>query len=360
MKVRLLPLAIGAAIAMPGIALADGPTVYGKMNVAFGMESLDYGYNAGYTTTDNSSDRWLLTSYDSRLGVKGSETISDSLSAIYVAEFGIDVDDGTGLSQRNIYVGLKGGWGQLVAGKMDTPLKSSQGKIDQFGDTTGDIKHVFVGENRADNVVAYATPSISGFQATVAIIPGEQVDSGTNAKNGPADATSVSVTYTMDGLYAAVAADSYTPCTAYTGVKADLSDLDKDSYTCDTTRLVGVYTMDALQVGAMYQTATTRTSGVDFDQDGFLLSVGYKIDAIKLKAQYGATTLSDNISKVDNDATLIAVGADYILSKQTNLYVHYTSNTYKYDNAGAVAVFGATSAKDQTRDVVDFGIVHNF
>lgn len=359
MKVRLLPLAIGAAIAMPGIALADGPTVYGKMNVAFGMESFDYGY-APVSTTKKDGDAWVLNSYDSRLGVKGDEKISDSLSALYVAEFGIDVDDGTGLSQRNIYVGLKGGWGQLVAGKMDTPLKSSQGKIDQFGDTTGDLKYVFVGENRVDNVVAYTTPSFSGVSATLAIIPGETVDTGQpDPKNGPADSSSVSINYTMDNFYVALAHDDEVKSDVRYGVKTTVDGLLSDSAKFNTTRLVGVFTMDALQVGAMYQTAESSDpfalgpyASADIDQDGFLLSGSYKIDAIKLKAQYGQTTTKVKLpTSIENDGTLIALGADYILSKQTNLYVHYTDVTYKAKVSGG---------KDQTEDQLDFGIVHNF
>jgi len=47
MKVKLLPLAIGAAIAMPGVAMAD-VTVYGKMNLT--LEMADYEFE------DSSSD----------------------------------------------------------------------------------------------------------------------------------------------------------------------------------------------------------------------------------------------------------------------------------------------------------------
>ena len=80
MKVKLLPLAIGAAIAMPGVAMAD-VTVYGKMNLT--LEMADYEFE------DSSSDydRWELNSNASRLGVKGSEDINDNLSAFYKAEY---------------------------------------------------------------------------------------------------------------------------------------------------------------------------------------------------------------------------------------------------------------------------------
>ena len=157
MKVKLLPLAIGAAIAMPGVAMAD-VTVYGKMNVS--VEMADYQFED--STAD--FDRWELNSNASRLGFKGSEEISDSLSAFYKAEYEIFPDDGSDgrsisldgvavdtsgdgnpdstedvdastdrvFKQRDIYVGLKGGWGAVQLGNFDTPVKKSQGKIDQF------------------------------------------------------------------------------------------------------------------------------------------------------------------------------------------------------------------------------------
>lgn len=362
MKVRLLPLAIAAAVAAPGVALADA-TVYGKLNVAYGMTDYDYGYDFNIDTlaplAETSADRWDLNSYDSRLGFKGEEKISDGLTAFYQAEFGIFVDDGEDkanqtFTQRNIFVGFKGGWGALQAGRFDTPLKSAQGSIDQFGDTSGDLKHAFLGENRASNIVQYSTPDMGGFQANVAIIPGEEFDTGqADPKDGPADSTSLSVTFKMDNLYVALAHDSEVTSSAYYEVKSTLDGLTSASAAFDTTRLVGAFTMDALELGAMYQTAETSDSDVDGDveQDGFLLSAGFKIDQIKLKAQYAATTLSDNDVDVDNDAELFALGADYILSKQTNLYAHYTTVSYEYDVDGG---------ESQTFDKIDLGVVHKF
>ena len=104
MKVKLLPLAIGAAIAMPGVAMAD-VTVYGKMNLT--LEMADYEFE------DSSSDydRWELNSNASRLGVKGSEDINDNLSAFYKAEYEIFPDDGSDGGSDGV-----GGSGEVAAG----------------------------------------------------------------------------------------------------------------------------------------------------------------------------------------------------------------------------------------------------
>ncbi|MFZ5604800.1 MAG: porin, partial [Pseudomonadota bacterium] len=187
MKVRLLPLAISAAIAMPGVALAEGPTVYGKLNVSYEMVDVDYAYD---DIEPNSADNWQLISNSSRFGVKGDAAINDSLKAIYQIEWGLDAsdDNSADLTQRDRFVGLAGGFGTFQAGKFDSPLKKAQGKVDQFNDLAGDIQYVLVGENRLANILQYSTPDMSGFQGNIAFAPGEQYDDGDEeVRDGPAD-----------------------------------------------------------------------------------------------------------------------------------------------------------------------------
>jgi len=340
MKVKLLPLAIGAAIAMPGVAMAD-TNFYGKINLAYGMSDRDPANGA------ESADRWDLNSYDSRFGVKGSEDITDSLKAIYGIEWGVSIDgDDSEMSQRNRFVGVEAGFGTLTAGRFDTPLKTAQGKIDLFGDTTGDIKYIFLGENRKSDILQYASPDMGGFVATVAWMPGEEWDNGTgDPDSSPADAISASVTFSTDNLYVAVAQDLDMGSSFYAGIDdVSYGFVTSGSLKFDTTRLVGVFKMDAFQLGAMYQMASTSDADIDGDieQDGFLVSGSFKLDAIVLKAQVGTID-------VDLDGTLMALGADYVLSKQTNFYAHYTTVAYEVDNAD-----------EQTADKIDFGVVHKF
>ena len=130
-------------------ALAD-VDIYGKANVT--VQSSDDGEGSFTEIKSNAS----------RLGVKGSEKINDSLEAVYKFEFQVDVSDADSkgdnddnISARNQYVGLKGAFGQVVIGRNDTALKQSQGKLDLFNDLEGDIKNVFKGENRLGNTVSY-------------------------------------------------------------------------------------------------------------------------------------------------------------------------------------------------------------
>ncbi len=351
MKLKLLPLAISTAIALPGVALADGPTVYGKMNVTYEMADYDYEDN------DDDFDRWELNSNASRLGFKGSEDISDNLSVIYQAEYEILVDDGAKqgggvdhpFSQRDIFIGLKGGWGTFQAGKFDTPLKKSQGKIDQFNDMSdGDISNVIVGENRISNILQYSSPKLADVVSlNVAIQPGEEdcslnnVTPGVDCDDGAADGFSVSAVFENDVIYAALAMDD--------GINGD-----------DVTRLTVAGNLGPVELGFLYQMAeeSDDTSAADKadEQDGYILSAGFKLGEMgKLRAQIGYSETDDNDTfNGTTDTSQYGLGYDYKLSKQTKLFVNYIALSEEFEDDSP------NSAEDTDFTRVQFGIDHKF
>ncbi|HHT00545.1 MAG TPA: porin, partial [Thiomicrospira sp.] len=79
MKKNIIALAVAAAFAAP-VAMADAPTVYGKLNL--NVSSI----------TDKGNG---VNDVASRVGIKGSEDLGDGLKAIYKMEFELDVE-GTG------------------------------------------------------------------------------------------------------------------------------------------------------------------------------------------------------------------------------------------------------------------------
>ena len=281
-KVILLTTAM-ASLAIAPFTAANGPIdgkLYGKINVA--VVNSDSG----------STDTWKLNSNASRIGLKGSSQISEGLSVFYKTEFEVDVDgDGDVFKQRNIYAGIKGQYGSLLAGKNDTPTKQAQKKIDLFNDSVGDIKKTFAGENRMSNIIAYTTPKYGNFSASYAIMPSEAVDGGL------ADSKSYSVNYKKDGLYVAVAADSNV----------------KDA---DILRIVSEYKLDAWKLGFMYQENDTT------NESGYFTSAAYKSDNITYKAQYG----NNENDTEGSDKTTLSLGADFKLAKNTKSFVFFTDN----------------------------------
>jgi predicted porin len=196
MKKTALSLAIAAVL--PAFANAEKveievPEFYGKINVSV------------QNTQEGSASISELVSNASRLGVKGNIDLNHGLQGVYKAEYETQVDDGDKggqtFSQRNIYAGIKGGFGQVIVGMFDTPLKKAQKKIDLFNDLEGDIKSVISkSDNREANSVQYNTPTMSGLVATIAHIASE--DEAIN------DGTSSSLTFSRNALYAAVAYDT--------------------------------------------------------------------------------------------------------------------------------------------------------
>ena len=379
MKVRLLPLAISAAIAMPGVALAEGPTVYGKLNVTYENSSEDFSddINVGGVTGQYSddADTWELNSNSSRLGVKGSEVISDALKAFYQAEFGIDVDEGSSkssgetFSQRDIFVGLGGNWGSVQLGKYDTPLKKSQGKVDQFNDNlAGDIQNVIVGEVRADDLIQYSSPKIANAIAlNLAFQPGEDYcyeGAADDCQDGPAENFSASAVYDAGMLYAALGYDD--------GIGG-----------YDTIRLTGLLRLDVFELGAIYQTAEESEDGT-VEQDGYILSAAMKLgEKNKIRFQYGASETEvvdpitgdieddfdypfsplDYVGDAEGEITQIGVGFDHLLSKQTRLYANYImleeEGTVSGETIQVVPVSFHYSS-DTENDRLQLGVEHNF
>lgn len=293
MKNLLLSTTVASLLALSPAVFAKGPIdgkVYGKVNVSV------------VNTDTNSGDMWELNSNASRIGFKGATEISDGLEVFYQAEFEVCVDDGDckgqTFSQRNIMGGIRGSFGSVLAGKHDSPTKLAQKKIDLFNDLEGDIKNTFEGENRLSNIVAYSTPKVSGLQATLAMIPGE--DEATD--NGLADGLSYSLSYSADDLYIAIAGDQ---------------DIDSQ----DLLRIVSQYKMDALKLGFMYQ-QNEKNDG-SLDESGYFISAAYKVDQLTYKAQFG--TVENDITG-DEEQTF-SLGADYKLGKKTKAFVFYTDNS---------------------------------
>jgi predicted porin len=313
MKKTALSLAIAAML--PTLAFAEvanndkvsvnlgEPKFYGKVNV-----SLQNTQEAGASTSE-------VVSNASRLGANGEIKLDHGLTGIYQLEYETAIDDGGKSSksgqtfvQRNIFVGLEGAFGYLVAGHFDTPLKRIQKKVDLFGDLEGDIKSVITSnDNRKSNSALYKTPKFSGLVATIAHISSE--DETIN------DGTSSSLTYDRNKFYAAIAYDT-----------------DVEENGIDVTRLVSQYSVAGITFGGLWETQQENGDNLD----GWVYSVSYKAtDAATLKVQYGE---SDIVKEINDDgdtdnAETYSLGIDYKLAKKVKVFAFLTDE--KYDIAGS-------------------------
>ncbi|MES2823953.1 MAG: porin [Pseudomonadota bacterium] len=329
MKKALLPLAIASLL--PTAAFAD-VVVYGRANVTVqAVEKSDTNYTE-------------VASNASRIGVKGSEVINDDLKVIYQFEYQTRVDDGSAsqtceakstttapatttttckvsgqtFTQRNIYVGLQGTGGTVMAGMFDTPLKAAQEKVDLFNDLVGDLTEVLEGEIRAKNIVQYSSPAFANITLNAAYIASEH-----DVENA-VDGFSGSIAYSTKPFYFAVGADR--------NVKL-ASDQKVSAVDVDLARAVARVTFGPVVLGAMYE---VYDNGVADEEDGFLVSAQFNItDAWALKAQ----TAQSDMKMLGGEST--SIGVDYKMSKAAKLFGFYTmieDEVTRDDNYLAVGV----------------------
>src|SRR5690606_37967408 len=94
MNKKLLAIAVGAAVAFPAVALTNGPTVYGKVNVDLKQVTVKPNHPAGSWVQDVQCD---LESSAPRIAFEGEYDLDvANLKVIYHAEFQINVEDGAG------------------------------------------------------------------------------------------------------------------------------------------------------------------------------------------------------------------------------------------------------------------------
>lgn len=345
MNRKLLALAVTAALAAP-LAAQAAPTVYGQLNMSVDLVDWDDGTNDGQDFEVNSNS--------SRLGVKGEEALTNGYSAVYKIEFGVQGDVASGVSGRDRYLGLKGNWGTVKLGAYDSPLKTSQGMVDQFNDMTyTDMGNFVTGENRLNNVIGYESPKIADvLNVNVAVQSGE--DTGNDAPfASDDDGISVSVVFDSNGLYLAAAMDNDIVDGLIDSTLEDLfgGPLPGEPFARDAIRLTAGYTMDALQLGAMIQTsefANENNTGFAMDEESVLLSAAYTTGKNVLKGQYVMSNY-DFGGGAEIDAAALIVGMDHNFSQMTKVFAQLGLTTYE-----------ATGFNDLDENVLTVGMQTKF
>lgn len=298
MKKSLIALAVAGVVSAPAFAATANVDVYGAVRM-----SVDR------TDTDGVGSEWQIEDRVSRIGFKGAEDLGGGLKAIWQIEQGITVDSDAGAfggaGLRNTFVGLSGGFGTVLLGRHDTPYKLA-GSADLFGDTIADSQGTsgIIGyggfDTRASNTVAYVSPTVSGFHAAVAVVPGEAA--GT-AADGLADAYSAAAIYVNGPLKATLGYENYDNIADNNAWKANVG-----------------YVLGSLKLGGTYEKQSRAAA--NSDATNYLVSAAFGMGNITLMAQYGDRDSDTNA----NDKTRWVVGAGYAFSKRTDAYLAYMND----------------------------------
>lgn len=321
MQKKIIVLAIAAALTAPAMAFADA-SVYGQVNLAIDVA------NNGAPTNSVSNNR--LSSYGSRLGFKGSESLGGDTSIVWNLEADVAADTGTtDVFGRESNVGLSSAsMGTVTAGLQASPYKASTRRLDMFGDTAAG-KNGFLGVGLADvnhddsakNAISYKSPSLSGFTVIAATVFGAETAISTDKKGS---AIGLAAQYEQGPMYAMFALDNVKQGSPSSGQLAGITDLEDNAFT-----LGGSYTMDAITVSGAFERLTAKLAPNEAKSTNLYLGGKFAIsssDAIKLAyAKRGETKL--NGTGLSDDASRVTVGYDHGMSPNTSVYALYSKDT---------------------------------
>jgi len=350
--------AIGFMSTIAGSAAAQSTvTIYGIADTGIAIEK---GGSAGSVSKLTSG-----IGSGSRLGFKGTEDLGGGLSAFFLLESGINIDAGSSgqgglMFGRQAYVGVKGDFGTLTAGRQYTPEYLTLAFADPFGTGfAGDAANIMpnsgTGASRMDNTLKYVTPSFDGFTGELAYGFGETAgDTSTGRQIGAA------IGYTSGPFAVRL---------GYHKRNNDTTTL-KNTEDGKTTLLAATYDFGVAKAHLAYginkglNSSPLRNTANPYgsliaptastDSTDFLLGVTMPFGSNKILASY---IRKDDKTTKNQDASQLAVAYIYSLSKRTDLYAAYA----RIDNKnGAGYTVGSAIEAGSGDSALHLGIRHSF
>jgi len=366
MQKKLIAMAVAGLVAAPVFAQSN-VTIYGRVDYGYMVR---YGDNGGSPDVERKSEFAPGLQAGSRLGFKGAEDLGNGMKAIFQLEFGSinnDIGAGGGIANtRNAYVGLTGGFGTVVGGHLDGVRYGVFNKYDAFGGgNVGNFTQMTAQVDRASNAIAYISPSFSGLTATLAysthIGTNNPLGLGTQESAGnDGDAVLNTVMLAYDNGPISANVDWERVLFNSGGAVGSTAEAVQD---VKVFTVAGAYDFGVVKVSALYDILKVDTrSGfagdVDADVRTWFVSAKAPVGAaVVVKATYGRTKDRDTS---DTNASKWGIGADYNLSKRTNLYASY--GTIHNDDNTAFQISPAANSQGTGLGVrgFDLGIAHKF
>jgi predicted porin len=344
MKKTLIATAVAAGMLATGAAQAE-PTVYGILHLSIDKYSDDHIIPGDSTATPPTSDVVLksgefnMVSHTSAVGIKGSEDLGNGLKAIYKVEWQIDPDErNRTITDRDQWIGLKGGWGKVAFGTMSSNYKQMGGKIDPLYRTEAEGRGILnmqsglhggagIDGGRMTNTVQYTTPKMAGIEVVV-----NTSVSGVGSNNSDKDeALGAGIRWSNKSIL--LFADYFDPSAA--------GSTGNDE---SVMKVGGMFSGKAFQVSAQYEMTEDQLGG-----DYIFLNGLFNINANNaITASWGQ---QDKIS----DAYAIAYV--HMLSKQTNVYAGWAQ--VNADSCGATSCTYNLGV-DENGNLLDSGSVMTF
>ncbi|WP_069266250.1 porin [Paraburkholderia nodosa] len=390
-RVALSTLSL-ALLAAAGTAHAQNSvTLYGVID-----ESIQFAHNTGPVGgAAGNKNFWGLAGGNlsgNRWGLKGTEDLGGGMKAIFQLENGFDINNGklgqgSKMFGRQAYVGVTHDqYGTVTLGRQYDPLVDMVQPLtadNYFGSTfttPGDVDNND-NSSRTNSAIKYVSPNIQGFQfegmyalGGVAGATGSGQSWGAAATYGIGSFNIAGGYFRMDNSASAVARTGWSSTATSDSMFGD----NQITAGYDTASSVGIASIAAQYVAGPF-TFSGRYSNVQMRRDSASLFasnqrfnvaggfVGYQLNpALLLGLGYTWTHGSGDTSNTYNQVSL---GADYNLSKRTDLYAvaaYQHANGTQRNADGTTTTAGAAigsysfNSSSSSQEIVSLGIRHKF
>ncbi len=370
MQKKIIVLAIAGALSglVAGTAFADA-TIYGNADMGLVSRSGSSGNvtaNGTATTVDSG------VSGDSYLGFKGSEDLMNGTKYIFDVKAILDFSSqansaapngatgstlaGGGLTSGHAFVGLTGDWGTGVAGRLDGARYTFAGKYNAFGlGSVGEFADLQRHQTRADNAVAYISPTFAGGFSVLAAytfnLTGLTKVNSNTAQCYTAGCTPAASA--MDGnahLYAIAPQYNNGPLSlTYDYENASISGLANSGIALNV--LGGSYDFGVAKVLAYWESVKGDTGAVwNWNAKSWTLGATAPLGGNFLgKLSYGKINDANSGTANDNaagDLSKVSIGVDYTITKDTKLYADYAKINNGTGGMGTMAYSGYANSLD--------------
>ncbi|WP_374324410.1 porin [Azonexus sp.] len=372
MQKKIIALAV-AGLASTAAFAQSNVQIYGVVDVGYNRTSSS---DTSTFSSRNALDSGLQSG--SRIGFRGTEDLGNGLKASFVLEYGIGVDTGAGLAgpARQSFLALSNNYGTVAAGRQYTPQYGLISKVDPFGaGTVGDVTYgrgvygmgaaVAPTTIRLNNLVAYVSPSFSGFNVIAGYTAdglGDEDATLKTAKDADAEIWAINPNYSNGPLF--VGLNYHQVKVDAAGYKDRVWDLGA-SYDFGVVKLAGVYGQIKNDNYGVAAAIPGATGGDNTKSKQWMIGATIPVGAA------GNVLVSYSRNKIDSDwvaadgakASKWALGYTHALSKRTNLYAVYAKISTNTEAEGSFSVKGGAAiggGADDYTSGLNLGVRHQF
>ena len=395
MKKKLLSIAVASVLAAPVAALAQSSvSISGLVDLGYGTVNAPGDVN-GVQTGDvkrvahNGSATTAII-------ISGTEQLQPGLKAIFRYEMNPDFNLGSGLTggagatpgtvagslaadsirlgggaNGYSFLGLEGGFGKVLIGRLNSPTLGAWGVASVFGTALGSgyahngnmfaryagstANYNNTAPTRFNGAVEYTSPTMSGFTTRILYVP--KVDkAGVGTSSGCAQTACTSEELRAIGANRAGVSDL---SLAYSAGPANLI-IASQTINLGTNGMSALVTPTGKTTGknklntiaGNYKIGTTTANlgwWEENEKDGpgtqIAKTKGYSVGATHVMGRFtyrGSIAKSDSTIATNVDRSIYGLGVDYELSKRTSLYGRYENRDADTNTSTDFAATGST------------------